>query len=120
MRINQELTPKVYSTNEQKIGKWVDGSDLYRKTIYVSSLPNSSYTNIAHNISNLNVITDIQGIMRTPGNKTTVAFNFIGVDALYGTNARLLVRADATNVVIGTTSDWRNNEAYITLEYTKS
>lgn len=120
MRINSNLVPFTkYSTTETAIGEWIDGKTIYRKTIYISSLPQSTWANYPHNISNIDSIINIYGFMKTPSNGTTVAFNFIGTSALYGTSARLLVRADKTNVVIETTSNW-SNVMYVTLEYTKT
>ena len=120
MRINESLTPQVYSTSEEhRVGRWVDGKPIYRKTFYISSLPNNDWVNIAHNISDMDEITNIFGIMRTPTNHTTVAFNMAGQSSLYGSGNVLVVRADRTNIVIGTTTNWSANVAYITLEYTK-
>ena len=44
-----------YSTTERKIGSWIDGSDLYEKTIYENNvyMGNTSNTGIAHNVSNI-------------------------------------------------------------------
>lgn len=111
----------TYSTsNETMVGVWIDNKAIYRKTFYVATLPNNNYVNIAHGISNVDEIVNIFGIMRTPSNHTTVAFNMAGQSALYGTGNVLIVRADRTNIVIGTTTNWSANVAYITLEYTKT
>ena len=111
----------TYSTsNEIAVGTWIDGKTIYRKTFYIATLPNNNYVNVAHNIANMDEITNIYGIMRTPSNHTTVAFNFAGQSALYGTGNVLLIRADRTNIVIGTTTNWSSNVAYITMEYTKT
>lgn len=106
-------------TSEKIVGVWVDGKPIYRKTFYVASLPNNNYTSIAHNIANIDEIVNIYGTMRS-SNYTTVAFNMVGQAALYGEGSILTVRADRTNITIGTTKDWRNNVAFITLEYTKT
>lgn len=119
MQINSKLIKQTYSNVEQKIGIWVDGKPIYRKTFYISSLPNNDWTNVAHNISDIDEITNIYGIMRTPSNHTTTAFNMSGTSAIYGIGKTLVVRADRTNIVIGTSNDWSMNIAYITLEYTK-
>ena len=110
-----------YSTTKETIvGVWVDSKPIYKKTFYVSSLPNNNWVNKAHNISNIDMIIDIQGIMRTPSNGTTVPINFSGTSALYGAGNALCVRADRTNIVIGDTTNWSSNEAYIHLFYTKT
>lgn len=107
-------------TTEYRVGIWVDDKPIYRKTFHVSSLPDNNYVNIAHNIANIDMITDIQGVMRTPSNGTTVPINFAGTSALYGSGNALCVRADRTNLVIGDTTNWSVNEAYIHLYYTKT
>lgn len=106
-------------TSEKIVGVWVDGKPIYRKTFYVASLPNNNYTTIAHNIANIDELVNIYGTMRS-SNYTTVAFNMVGQVALYGEGSILIVRADRTNITIGTTKDWSNNVAFITLEYTKT
>lgn len=48
---------EVYSTEETRIGTWIDGKPLYRKVIEVSIGPaDNSASNIAHGISNLETI----------------------------------------------------------------
>lgn len=108
------------TTNEIAIGTWVDNKTIYRKTFYVATLPNNNFTNIAHNIANMDELVNIYGIMRTPGNHTTVGFNMTGTSAIYGSGIILVVRADRTNIVLGTTGNFTSNVAYITLEYTKT
>ena len=46
----------VYSTEEQVVGKWIDGKPLYQKTVIINS-PNTVWaTGNAHNISNIDTI----------------------------------------------------------------
>lgn len=50
---------EIYSTSEQRIGTWIDGKPLYRKTIVLTSgWNNGSETVITHGISNFKRITD--------------------------------------------------------------
>lgn len=50
-----------YSTEETIVGKWIDGSILYRKIIDIGNLPNKNKKNIPHNISNLKRVIKIDG-----------------------------------------------------------
>ena len=58
-----------YSTNEQVIGKWIDGKPVYQKTIQIPVSAFSSATGsdgyysvgVQHNISNLGVTVDLRG-----------------------------------------------------------
>ena len=47
----------IYSTNETKTNKvWIDGKPIYRKTIFVRSLPNNADPKeYSHNITNMNI-----------------------------------------------------------------
>lgn len=53
--INQNMINE-YSTKEKIVGKWIDGKPIYRKTIFVSSLPNNADPKeYSHNITNMNI-----------------------------------------------------------------
>ena len=53
--INQNMINE-YSTKEKIVSKWIDGKPLYRKTIFVSSLPNNEDAKeYSHNIKNMNI-----------------------------------------------------------------
>ena len=45
-----------YSSNEQIVGKWIDGKTLYRKVITFNYFPNDGQRNVAHYITNLQYI----------------------------------------------------------------
>ena len=55
-----------YSTEEVKIGTWIDGKPLYRKTFNITS-GFSTFLNIAHNISNIDYC-KCYGTLITKGN----------------------------------------------------
>jgi hypothetical protein len=112
--------PFEYSYSEQKIGTWVDGKPIYSKSFYVSSLPNNNYMNVAHNISNIDTIIDIQGVMINPNNNVAVPINFAGNANMYGSGSNLCVRADRTEITIGDSTNLSANIAYIHLYYTKT
>ena len=46
---------QIYSTDEQVIGKWIDGKPIYRKTMQFSGL-HSGENNIAHGIADTDII----------------------------------------------------------------
>ena len=46
---------QIYSTDEQVIGKWIDGKPIYRKTMQFSGL-HSGENNIAHGIADADLI----------------------------------------------------------------
>ncbi len=46
---------EIYSTNEQAIGKWIDGKTLYRKVINIGELIPNSRTDYSTGISNVKI-----------------------------------------------------------------
>lgn len=64
------VAPEVYTTNDQVIGRWIDGKILYRKIIQFT--PTVQNGNINHGISNLNQVVRIGGMFQRG---TTKVFN---------------------------------------------
>ena len=104
-----------YSTDEVKTGgKWIDGKPIYRKTISCGALPNTSYKNVNHNITNLDFVTKCYGFARG-GNYRMVLPN-----ASANTANAVEVYVDEMYVVIQTGNDRSGYNGYVTLEYTKT
>ena len=104
-----------YSTDEVKTGgKWIDGKPIYRKTVYCGALPNTSYKNVNHNITNLDIIIDCYGEARG-GTARIVLPNASAIPA----NA-VEVYLDGEYVVIQTGNDRSGYNGYVTIEYTKT
>ena len=51
-----ELELIKYSTQEQLIGRWIDGKLLYEKTINFGTLPNAASKSVSHEISGVDTI----------------------------------------------------------------
>ena len=120
--VYEEFTKKseeVYSTEEQRVGTWIDGKPLYRKTIVANfellkQETNKNYDKtIAHNISNFSKcikasLAEQNGIL---------CFPYLTREG--GTTA--IINVDKNNVTIRTYNDnWTQRDWYITLEYTKT
>ena len=104
-----------YSTDEVKTGgKWIDGKPIYRKTIDCGSLPNTSYKNVNHNITNLDYVIKCYGFARG-GNYRMVLPN-----ASANTANAVEVYVDNDYIVIQTGNDRSGYNGYITIEYTKA
>lgn len=106
----------TYSTNELKIGKWIDGRPIYRKVISTGTIDmySASEKNINHNISNINEVISV---------KYSVYYS--GDDSCYTDWDKLInTKVNATKVIfyIDTlpSSYTRFSKMYIVLEYTKS
>lgn len=107
-----------YSTNEIETGyKWIDGKMIYKKTIDFGTLPNNANKQVAHGISDLDIIVKVEQhinngssnpkgfLVLSSGSFNTPEFN------LYGTNTTIAVTANA---------DRSSIYAYFTLYYTKT
>ena len=108
-----------YSTDEQVIGTWIDGSTLYQKTVHTGALSTGEGTK-PHNISNFGTLINATGIAYYSG--YTLTFPFISI----GQNSWNLGigGADTNNIITEVGSSFTGNSAitdsYITLQYTKS
>ena len=114
--VEEAITYKdVYSTDEHIVGKWIDGSVLYEKTVDFGTLPNATSKAVPHNISNLGKIVKIEGV--TNYNDT------IFYPLPYVTNSlanQIQVNVNRTSISINTGADYSEWNGYITLCYTKT
>lgn len=103
----------IYSTSEQKIGKWIDNSDVYRRVVNIGTFGNNSY--IDYDITSWNVSKGI---------------NIYGTIENYGTVPKIQTDSNLTVTVFldGNTIKARKGNqvgsitgnVYIVLEYTKT
>lgn len=109
----------AYSTTREIVcGTWIDGRTIYKKTINIGTLPNSSTKNVAHNISNISRTIKLEGFARRSSDSVIFPVPFASST---GASACITVTTDNTNITIGTGTDRSNmTECYITLYYTKS
>ena len=105
-----------YSTTEQVIGKWIDGRDLYQKTVNFGALPNNAYKSTAHDISNLDYIVSFEGTAKSTTYLLPIPYLHLTTASYY-----IEVYFTDTNIVIGTKSDRSGyDKCYITLRYVKT
>lgn len=107
-----------YSTTEQDTGlKWIDNSAIYQITIDLGVFGNvtGQVVNIAHNISNLNVLVSAMCTGSKSGSRvpipTTNANSYL---------ALMNVAITDTNVIVMSSGSMKDYHGYITLMYTKS
>lgn len=105
-----------YSTTEQVVGTWIDGSTLYEKTVYYAGGVTSSEVVIPHGISNLNRVCEVSGTIMDsdvagqyfviPRNQSSICFSKI----------------DSTNITITSSTQMGNRliDWCIVIRYTKS
>lgn len=106
-----------YSANEINTGaKWIDGKDIYKKTISCGALPNATTKNVAHGISDLHRVLKVEGYAISSGG-TTLFLPVVATNDQYD----VTVSTTATNIVMETQVNRSGYaESYLTLYYTKT
>lgn len=107
-----------YSTTEKLIGKWIDGSDVYEKTIIKDSSFVSDDNTILHGIENLNKIIDESSIIYFTGG---ASLPLPAISTVAGWSARTR-DFSSTNFVLELGSNLYSTVAEFktTLKYTKT
>lgn len=104
----------IYKTTEQKIGTWINGKPIYRKTVRVNSLPNNAIATYNLNIQNIEFVVDIRGIT-----DVGLPMNLVRPEGLAG-SIGLWFDTSQNIAKISTGSDRSNIGGYITIQYTKT
>ena len=104
-----------YSTDEVKTGgKWIDGRPIYKKTIDCGALPNNAIKNVAHNITDLDLVTKCYGGARHD------TYRILLPNAGNVSSSTIEVYVNDTDIVIHANSDRSKYNGYVTIEYTKT
>lgn len=105
----------IYSYDERLIGQWVDGSNLYEKTIDIGTLPNTATSqSYPHGISG-NIVHYNASAIDTVG--TVIQLPFYTT----ATNYNIGIYVNASNIVIETQRNSSGyTHCYVTLQYTKN
>lgn len=124
LKMNDEIaTSKLvnYSTEEQVVGKWIDGKPLYQRTIKYTSGWNIGYeVSLPHNISNLDKVVDFKAFYTRSDGTTQHIPNVHNDMALWGAGIYDFSVNNFT-LYIGTLAGvFTINELFITLRYTKT
>lgn len=107
----------IYSTTERKVGKWIDGSDIYQTTVSLGALPNATTKTVAHNIANISKIVSVEGVSESTSGAT---FSLPIVMNNASAAANVCMYADATNITIICDGNQSAQTGYATLRYTKT
>ena len=113
-----------YSTSEKIIGKWIDGRNLYRKVITITSInANANATDVSISLAKLNEVVNISGSVRTNSGQykpvTSIYVDGNGVQSRY----IFSVYTVYTTTLTVSYGDWWKNvfgKANIIIEYTKT
>lgn len=106
-----------YSTSEQNTGfKWIDGRDIFKKTINFGALPNSTGKAVPHNIQNLDMVIKTEAFCKYPsGVAFPIPFTYID-----GLQYSVMLSYTTTNVSITTGTDRSGASGYVTMFYVKT
>lgn len=108
----------TYSTDEQEVGTWIDGSPVYEKVVDLGALPNSTTKNVAHSISNLGLIISADFVAKdTSGQYIQMPFTVVQSGYF---NYQVSIYLTDTNIVIETGSNRSAYSGFAILRYTKA
>ena len=109
----------VFSTDEVKTNDiWIDGKQIYRKVLNVSSLPNSTVLPIYHEISNMKEVVRLYGMAYYSGDAEGGGVTIPYTDSS-NVNNSIEIRANLTSILIITKSNKSSMRGTIVIEYTK-
>lgn len=112
-RTNTQQYGSTHSATEQLTGDiWIDGKSIYKKTINIGALPNSTNKSTAHGITGLTSIIRWESVgVGTGGQAGTY------IDLTQGNGCNVYV--PGANVIVATSISRSDFNGYITLYYTK-
>lgn len=106
-----------YSTNEINTGaKWINGEDIYKKTVDLGYLPNATSKNVAHGITNFGIPIKLEGMAITDAGSG----HPINISRPSNLTLEIGAYVDNTNIVVMTGTDRRTWTGYVTVYYTKT
>lgn len=107
----------TYSTSEQVVGTWIDGSTLYEKTFNITT-PSTGLNSIPHNILNIGDIINIEGTA-IRSNGATQPLGFISSANNYGWNVTVYdFSTTAFSLEVG--GQLSLSKVIVTVRYTKA
>lgn len=119
--INEVNNKFNYSTEEQVIGKWIDGKPLYRKVIkFTTTILVDAALEINHGINNVEMIWfDPTGCFMWAGSSLGYNVPMVGYNGNF--TDEIYTNVDKTKVSIYSNGSWGSLwTKYITLLYTKT
>lgn len=117
----------TYSSDEQEVGTWIDGSTIYEKTLHFTDVTIQAGNNvsfpIANYISNMKQVISFNGCCSTYDGYTTT-YVVLPYEGMWdGTEWSLLIACDSVNIVItraAPSGSHHLSDIYVTLQYTKT
>lgn len=104
----------TYSTTEQKVGTWIDGSDIYEKSFEVT-ITQSSNPIIEQDASYIDALISYDAVVKN----TSGYMSGVGMDDM-GWNFALHRNPSEQLLIFGNVSEAIGGKAYVTIRYTKA
>lgn len=117
LRLMEEMIKDIYSTEEQVIGKWIDGKPLYRKILSLTTPSTTNSTKIA-NFDKTFIIKNYYGNAFISASNQLLPINFYFTD-VYNIATYVVNNSGEIYMKIGSEA-YRNQQATLTIEYTKT
>ncbi len=108
-----------YSTTEKEIGTWIDGRPVYRKVIDVGAYPNATSKNVAHGITDLDVVISVDMFAGDSQRTGFLPGMYCAVDAAF-TNYSVQYNVTNENITIVTGQDRSAYSGYAVIVYVKT
>lgn len=109
---------QVYSKNEIKVGKWINGKTIYRKVIDFGKLPDNAAKQINHGISNIDEVTNYWGMYTNGYNYGLLPY--VVAQKGYIETAQVSLDVSLDNITVYTSSNIvKDHSAIVIIEYTK-
>lgn len=105
-----------YSTDEQIVGTWVDGSILYEKTVEFGALPNTATKTVSHEITNVDMIFATEAFMFNPTTGYSTYLNMTN-DTI---SSQVQYVVNRNNIEIWAGLNRTGWMGYVTVRYTKT
>lgn len=108
----------TYSTTEQVVGEWIDGSTLYEKTVSFGALPDTNTKTVAHGISGFDVIFIEKAFAMDTSGGYYIELPY-SVASVGGGGGQIYLTS--TDIEVTTPDDYSDyTQCYVTIRYTKA
>lgn len=121
--LGKVVSPISYSTTEQKTGlKWTDGKDIYQKTVHITALPSTPYTetSYSHGITNLDTFIKYEATAHWASGSATMLPYFAMSSNSIDDSSAIACYIGTANIQITVGKDRHDMDADVTIFYTKS
>lgn len=103
-----------YSTDEQVVGRWIDGKPIYRKIATIPNLTTTTYSATSLGINDVETMTNISGYM------TNSTYSHIGVGTNFASGYSVTVVYKTNGTFQTELTGYASGKLTLIAEYTKS